>query len=90
MYKREDADNSAHISRYNHMIMVCTICGKLIIPKTCSSEMRSKYICAALSGHIHVCAYTWICMHVYMDSTELDAQSENVCGKSNMRKAYRS
>ena len=49
-YEREDADKSAHITC---MIMVCTICGKLIIPKTCSSEMRSKYICAALSGRIH-------------------------------------
>ena len=54
-YKREDADKSAHITC---MIMVCTMCGKLIIPKTCSSEMRPKYICAALSGPIHVCAYT--------------------------------
>ena len=43
-YKREDADSSAHITC---MIMVCTICGKLIIPNTCSSEMRPKYICAA-------------------------------------------
>ena len=28
-YKRKDADKSAHITC---MIMVCTICGKLIIP----------------------------------------------------------
>ena len=60
-YKREDADKSAHITC---MIMVCTICGKLIIPKTYSSDMRPKYICAALSEHIHVCAYTWIALNL--------------------------
>ena len=29
-------------------------------------------------------------MRVYMDSAELDAQSENVCGKRNMQKGYSS
>ena len=70
--KREDADKSAHISC---MIMVCTICGKLIIPKTCSSEMRPKYICAASSGHIHVCAYTWIALNL-MRSRKTSAEKE--------------
>ena len=75
-YKREDADKSAHITC---MIMVCTICGKLIIPKTCSSEMRSKYICAALSGHIHVCAYTWTALNL-MRSRKTSAE-KGICEK---------
>ena len=49
--------------------MVCTICGKAIIPKTYSREMRPKYISAAFSG---ACT----CTRVYMDSAELDEQSE--------------
>ena len=75
-YKREDADKSAHITC---MIMVCIICGKLIIPKTCSSEMRPKYICPALSGHIHVCAYTWIALNL-MHSRKTSAE-KGICEK---------
>ena len=75
-YKREDADKSAHITC---MIMVCTICRKLIIPNTCSSEMRPKYICAALSGHIHVCAYTWITLYL-MRSRKTSAE-KGICEK---------
>ena len=70
MYKRKDADKSAHITC---MIMVCTICGKLIIPKTCSSEMRPKYICAALSGH------TWIALNL-MGSRKTSAE-KGICEK---------
>ena len=76
MYKREDADSSAHITC---MIMVCTICGKLIIPNTCSSEMRPKYICAALSGHIHVCAFTWTALNL-MRSQKTSAE-KGICEK---------
>ena len=53
--------------------MVCTICGKSIIPKTCSSEMRLKYISAAFLGHANV--------RVYMDSAELNEQSERGISK---------
>ena len=75
-YKREDADKSAHITC---MIMACTNCGKLIIPKTCSSEMRPKYICTALSGHIHECAYTWIALNL-MHSRKTSA-GKGICEK---------
>ena len=46
----ENADKSAHI---NCLIIVCTICGNSIVPKTGFGETRPKYICAALSGHVH-------------------------------------
>ena len=55
LYKRGDADKSAHITC---LITVCTICGNSIIPKSGFGEMRLKYICAALPGHAHVCVYT--------------------------------
>ena len=58
--------------------MVCTICRKSIIPKTCSGKMRPKYINAAFSGHAHV--------RVYMDSAELDEQSEWGISKSSVEK----
>ena len=49
---RENADKSAHITC---PIIVCTICGNSIVPKTGFGETRPKYICAALSGHAHEC-----------------------------------
>ena len=61
------------------MIMVGTICGKVIISKTCSREMRPKYIYAALSGHIHVCAYTWIALNL-MRSRKTSAE-KGICEK---------
>ena len=59
--------------------MVCTICVKSIILKTCSSEMRPKYISAAFFG---ACTRT----RVYMDSAELDEQSERGISKSSAEK----
>ena len=56
MYKREDADKSAHIIC---MIMVCTICGKLIIPErvlarcgqnTSAQPYRGIYMYARIHG----------------------------------------
>ena len=56
--------------------MVCTIWGKSIIPLTCSSEMRLKYISTAFLGHAHV----------HMDSAKLDEQSERGISKSSAEK----
>ena len=53
--QRGNADKSAHIIC---PIIVCSNCGNSITPKTGFGETWPKYICAALSGHAHVCAYT--------------------------------